>query len=702
MYFRIYPDELIHSICARIHFRSGERSFNRTAELLFGNADNTNHIWWPTRLNRLAQSIGVSSTNLINDHTIFPLFRTIVSDEKREILKKILLYGGGNPHTLLGLNKSTPKLHLCPACLQEDISIYGEPYWHRAHQLPGTLVCDKHNIVLISECTICNESFSPNTYQELKLTPLFCSNGHSLLQFTTNSIDDLLLIARENKYLVSSKRLNSTGMREKLTQYMLVCGLLNVNSTVPRYDKLIPLFIKRFPSDVLNIFGVPLVSGKRCWLHAIFRKKYISANPLHYALLMILFGGNIKGFSLENVKYIPFGVGPWPCLNGACQHFKQLVIKSVIIEKSNLFAKPMGVFRCDKCDFTYCRRGPDLNSENLYRYSLIRAPGSVWNDAFEKALQSDVVYIKRIAKQLNVGTVYIKLRIKDRFHEINMTKSRKIDLRKIQRNRLLRLLENNPCLIRNNVEQSLIHWLRMNDTNWLDNTLPPSQKFTLEQRREEYAKLLKEHPEYTKSELKSLNESNYVWLLENDREWMKIQNKLIQSKRSLKIAREERRESLIRLLEVNLSASRTQIMHLDFNNYYWLMGNDREWLEQHLPARKTRAGTKRLVKSLELRRSDFLKVLEENPNAPRKELRQLMSGTYNWLIQYDKEWFREHQPQVRQFPLKLTLEQRREAYVKIREDNPFASRTELKRKDINNYIWLQKNDRDWFEQNKPN
>ena len=36
------------------------------------------------------------------------------------------------------------RLRYCPECFDEDIAAYGEPYWHRLHQIPGIAVCPRH------------------------------------------------------------------------------------------------------------------------------------------------------------------------------------------------------------------------------------------------------------------------------------------------------------------------------------------------------------------------------------------------------------------------------------------------------------------------------------------------------------------------------------------------------------------------------
>lgn len=40
--------------------------------------------------------------------------------------------------------------NICPVCMQADRQKYGEPYFHRAHQLPGVCYCPTHHVKLIT------------------------------------------------------------------------------------------------------------------------------------------------------------------------------------------------------------------------------------------------------------------------------------------------------------------------------------------------------------------------------------------------------------------------------------------------------------------------------------------------------------------------------------------------------------------------
>lgn len=41
-------------------------------------------------------------------------------------------------------------MNVCPNCIQRDRKIYGEPYYHRSHQLHGVGVCQEHHIPLLT------------------------------------------------------------------------------------------------------------------------------------------------------------------------------------------------------------------------------------------------------------------------------------------------------------------------------------------------------------------------------------------------------------------------------------------------------------------------------------------------------------------------------------------------------------------------
>jgi hypothetical protein len=46
-------------------------------------------------------------------------------------------------------------LKFCPLCLHDNFLAFGEPYWHRLHQLPNVTLCLTHQVRLLSACPEC-------------------------------------------------------------------------------------------------------------------------------------------------------------------------------------------------------------------------------------------------------------------------------------------------------------------------------------------------------------------------------------------------------------------------------------------------------------------------------------------------------------------------------------------------------------------
>lgn len=100
----------------------------------------------------------------------------------------------GTDLPLLGTGKGTVKsisaianryrawvgVKFCPECLRDDFLAYGEPYWHRAHQLPNVTVCLTHQINLLTACTDCGRSATAR-HERIFLAPnLRCICGANL------------------------------------------------------------------------------------------------------------------------------------------------------------------------------------------------------------------------------------------------------------------------------------------------------------------------------------------------------------------------------------------------------------------------------------------------------------------------------------------------------------------------------------------
>jgi DNA-binding protein Fis len=150
-----YPDELLYSVFARYHLRSGNTSPKITIEELFEKRT-VRSVWdLPANLNILLSQLGSywHADQLILNHTMYPYYAAfLLPKQAKQVKQSMLDCKGSTIHTRIGLAASNLKaktnLWVCSDCINEDMDNYGETYWRRVHQAPGVFICPKHETLL--------------------------------------------------------------------------------------------------------------------------------------------------------------------------------------------------------------------------------------------------------------------------------------------------------------------------------------------------------------------------------------------------------------------------------------------------------------------------------------------------------------------------------------------------------------------------
>ncbi len=144
------------------------------------------------------------------------------------------------------------------------------------------------------------------------------------------------------------------------------------------------------------------------WLARLVRKPDGSQHPLQHLLLMHFLRCSVEAFFSRPPNYLPFGIGPWPCLNAASDHYRQYSIeKCKIIYGSYIGGRPLGIFSC-ACGFIYSRTGPDKSIEDQFRFGRIKTFGEVWETKLQILWQDEAVSLRGIARQLGVDPLTVK------------------------------------------------------------------------------------------------------------------------------------------------------------------------------------------------------------------------------------------------------------------------------------------------------
>ena len=151
-----YPDEILYSVLCRYHMRCGEPNARQTNIALWGRSYGKK-LFLPDGIDSIAaqmpQDTNLTAERFIDGMTIFPLLKPFITREKCDALTSAMKYGDPNVYNILSFARTFTlqhrKLRYCPQCAASDAEVFGEPYWHRVHQLPGVYMCPIHNAMTL-------------------------------------------------------------------------------------------------------------------------------------------------------------------------------------------------------------------------------------------------------------------------------------------------------------------------------------------------------------------------------------------------------------------------------------------------------------------------------------------------------------------------------------------------------------------------
>ena len=154
----LYPDELWYSAIARYHLHSGIAYWSDTLQMLFPSCRTYPKVGenFPNgtmqQLQRLLPKGTLDLRALALNHSLFRFRMLFLPTEKKTELLTRFCAGEDIAPALLSLRKKLHEypLRYCPVCAQEDISKYGEAYWHTEHQIHLLPLCPVHQCRLVA------------------------------------------------------------------------------------------------------------------------------------------------------------------------------------------------------------------------------------------------------------------------------------------------------------------------------------------------------------------------------------------------------------------------------------------------------------------------------------------------------------------------------------------------------------------------
>lgn len=151
-----YPGEWWYSVLCRYHVRSGHSKHATTISDLYGGHPMVHGRLIPggdcaAILSNLPPGV-LSIDDVLANHTLLPYYaRFFEANKKRQVWEALRVgRGSGITSVRTQMPDGTEGVKYCPNCYLLDTQEYGEPFWHRVHQIPLLGYCPMHKIPLVT------------------------------------------------------------------------------------------------------------------------------------------------------------------------------------------------------------------------------------------------------------------------------------------------------------------------------------------------------------------------------------------------------------------------------------------------------------------------------------------------------------------------------------------------------------------------
>lgn len=498
-----YPDEILYSMLARYHIRSGNISPKMTLKELFNSTTTIATADLPCHLETLVAQLPLISAitveELIQQHTLYPIYAPFLPQQRsQQILQAMRSSNGVSIHDKTGIRASSihvPRyFRFCPKCIQDDQTTYGELHWHRIHQVSGIFVCP-HHAEPLQESSVPMQGMNRHEYIAASFEN--CAVHPTVEPFNAKNLGVLQLLAQDVHFLLENQLLprDLNWFRQQYVSILIERGLATTTGRVYQRE-LVGQFLHFYGHELLKILDSDInFESEQNWLLGIVRKHRKTFHPIRHLLMLRFLGLSVSEFFTGDRSYRPFGAGPWLCLNPAADHYLKPVVTQLEISLCCDTKKPVGTFSCS-CGFIYCRAGPDQTEEDTHRIGKIIAVGSTWQEKLRHLVEVEQAGLRETARQLQVDprTVnrYVqRLELNAKWRSLNGPKEAEQtespqspladsnDIQIYHRNTWRELQVQHAQASKTALRRlapATYTWLYRNDRGWLDQNSPPAQK----------------------------------------------------------------------------------------------------------------------------------------------------------------------------------------------------------------------------------
>lgn len=291
-----FPDETLHSVLSRYARLCGGSSRKAAFAGERAAASFTQNVAFPSRLGDLVEALpyGVrfSVSQIIACHTLLPYYAPFLTRNQLQQVQASMTGEGKGLMLKLGINASriewASRARFCSNCLEEDIRRVGAAYWHRAHQLPGVLVCPNHGTLL----KVVDPCWSSRNSRQLNLPDDDGVQAHAIqLDAAEETLPRLWQIARSSVQLLG---LEPCSLPAGVVRAFLLQGAAGMDLTFGIAHR---LDLRRLSTHMVSFFRTLPVTWEysilrespavipATWVTKLLRRPRGTHHPLKYVVL---------------------------------------------------------------------------------------------------------------------------------------------------------------------------------------------------------------------------------------------------------------------------------------------------------------------------------------------------------------------------------------------------------------------------------
>ena len=291
-----YPDEILYSTLARYCIRSGNIKEIHNFEDLFGTRNCIAVMELSTQLDALIENMPISTKYtaeyFIYKHTLFPYLAAFIPRDRAEKIIETMKNGeGAVSYMRIGLISNSINLNkyfrFCPECFKEDIERFGEPYWHRSHQVTGVFVCLKHKIPLYNSTELIRAG------NRQRFISASCKNCivEKEISYSNYLMKKMLWMAGDVEILLNNQFgfKKTEWFRNQFRVKLIEKGYARMNNYIHQ-KKLKQDFVDFYGHEYLALVQSPVSVNSGGWLPDMVRNNDRTTYSIRYLLLARFLG----------------------------------------------------------------------------------------------------------------------------------------------------------------------------------------------------------------------------------------------------------------------------------------------------------------------------------------------------------------------------------------------------------------------------